>query len=209
MSQSHIILSDAAKLASETRTRTDINGANHTEHYERTSEAFIGVIPTPFGAYLENGASLDMAVDGSVTAQNFSLAPSSSEIYRVHGLSISMSLSAAPTMPAFGDLAELANGITLSVFGNVGTEECPTHSLLANLVGGQGLKSNNDLVSVGSVGIVELAGTYALQASIALGGPLRLDGGAGEYLKAVVSDDLSGLLRMRMFAVGQLESKLS
>lgn len=203
MSQDNILISDASRISSDSRSRT-VNGKSLTEHYQRMAEAHVGVVPLPLRSFLKTSAdSIEMAVNGSSAAVSFDLAPADPAIYRVKSLILSMSLASAATMTEFGDIAALTNGLTLQMLD---TDEAE----IVDLLGGQPLKSNNDIAGAGwTWSYVELSLTYSIQATFTPAAPIRIEGGDGERLRCVVQDDLSALTRMRLFADGWQEDSLS
>lgn len=197
-----ILLSDASRLATESRTRS-VNGATHTEHHQHVSPLPIGVVPLPLVQYLATSApSIEMAVDGSSTSVSFDLTPTSSQIFRIYQIDLVMVLGSSGLMTSFGDQAELTNGITLDVLDS-------DLASIVDLFGGQPAKSNNDLVAVGDFAVVELGASYTYETIIKPAVPIRLDGGDGERVRLVVRDNLSTLTRLRACARGCLESTLS
>ncbi len=201
MSQSNIRLANDHRLASEQRTRT-IGDSSLLVDYQEVAISNIGSQPLPLAKYFTNASSMEMAVDGS-TPVDFAVTPGATEIYRVESLVLVMALAAASTMTAFGDIAgDLGVGLTLDLLDADG-------AVIADLLGGTPIRSNNDLATVGTVIRHEVSTTHTLKAVIVPGSPLRIEGGDEEKLRIKVSDNLSGITRMRCFLRGRLETSIS
>ncbi len=196
MSRSNLLIGGERRLASEERSRADGSDA-FDEHYQHFIPTAIGAVPTLLSAYL-GGASPNMNVNGAVTEVEFDLAPASDAVYRIDRLTLVLACSGSILMSSLGDLAALADGIELAWLDE-------DEAVLVDILGGQTIKSLNDLAAGWALDIRELGASHTVQATLALPTPIRLDGAATEILRATVSDDLSTLARLRIHALGVIE----
>lgn len=200
MSESTIRLANDGRLASEQRTRS-VGGSSVLVDYQEVAIANLGPQPLSLQKYFTNASSVEMAVDGS-TPVNFDVAPADAEIYRIEKLVLVMVLSSSPTMLQFGNLAALANGLSIKVLD-------ATDATIVDLLDGQDLKSNNDLATVGDVTLHELGLSYTLKTTLVPVSPVRLQfpTAGAEKLRITVADDLlsTPITRMRCLALGRQE----
>lgn len=202
MGDSNILLANDKRLASEERSRS-VGSATHKEHYQKFAAVPVGALPLPLRRYLkESGGSVEMAVDGSSTAVNFELAPGATEVFRVESIAFVVKLASAADFDKFGDLTALGNGLLVQTIDSDDSE-------IVDLLGGQAIKENFDLLSVGSLALKSGAGSDGLQAVITPAVPIRLDGAASELLRVTVQDNLTGLTRFRAFVNGVKEDTLT
>lgn len=194
MSAENILLNSNVRLASERRTRDSVE-----EDFQRVTESHVGELPIPFADYFASSAPSD---EMAAAAASYSIAPASAEVLRVHSIAILISTASAPEMTDFGDIAALTTGCLLQLLDTADAE-------IVDLLGGQPLKSNNDLATVGAVTIHEQAASYTLRCLIDFPVPVRVDGGASEKLRITTQDSLSGLTRMRAMARGLREDTQS
>lgn len=188
MSQDAIFLAQAVRLASEKRSRS-IGNVPVDEHYQHVVATELGVVPRLVPRYMAAaGGSVEMDVNGSVTPLTFDLAPAADEIWRVARLVLQIVAPTAAAPDQFGSLAALANGLLLELRDAAG--------VLVDLTAGQPIKANRDLALGWSTSIADtIVGAEWLFA-----GPIRIEGGLGEFLRLTVRDDLSTLTRMRVLA---------
>ena len=202
MSANNLLLHNDARVATEQRSRS-AGGVTYLEEFQRLSSCPIGEMPLPLAVYMEAaGGSIEMAVDGSVTAAKFDVTPGVTDVFRIYSVALIMSLASAPEFTEFGNLAAIASGITIEAQESGG-------DTIVDLLGGQPLKSNNDLDAVGRLDVRTGAASWSLRCELALHTPVRLDGAAGERLRATVADNLSGLTRLRAFVSGVSEATLT
>lgn len=202
MSQASVQLANTARLASEERSRS-VSGATVLEQYQHVIPTPIGVGPRLRTIYLAaaGGPGIEMVQDGSVTPVNFDLAPADPAIYRVSRLTLLMRLAAQPLMTQFGTLAALTNGLLVEVRDASG--------VLADLLGGQPLKSNDDLATYFDLSVADLGASHTLRADWRFAFPVRLEGALGEFLRVSVRDAMAGITRMRCLAELAVETDLT
>jgi hypothetical protein len=188
MSRSNILLSNSRRLATDERSRDSV-----FEHYQLIGAVAVGCAPVFAGSYLRAGDSADLAVDGSVTPVEYVLAPGGSEVLRIYRLRLVLQTATAAELTDFGDLAALTNGLTMEV---VDADD----AVVVDLLGGEPLKSNLDIVAACSSFEILAATSHAILATFDLPVPVRLDGGTDERLILTVNDDLTGLARARCYA---------
>lgn len=186
MSASTIPLAGNFRVATEQAAHGSV-GIAQFQHVIATE---LGVVPRLLPKYLATvpGASIEMAVNGSVTPIQFDLVPGSAEIWRVARLVLQIVAPTAASPELFGSLAALTNGLLIEV-RNAG-------GVLIDLTAGAPIKANLDLALGWSTSIADtIVGAEWLFAS-----PLRIEGGLGEFLRLTVQDNLSTLTRMRLLA---------
>ncbi len=198
MSKSTLVLANGKRIATEQFTHDSLPA--HAEHVIATP---VGATPLPSTAYLVDGDdSVEMGVDGSSTAKEFTFTPADPDIYRIGRISLVMSLAALPSAVKFGNLSALTNGLLLQIVDADDNE-------IVDLLGGQPLKSNLDLMTLFEVELISWDSVYALRAQWKLAQPIRLEGGLGEYLLCTVQDNLSSISRMRVLVEAALETELT
>ncbi len=196
MSQDNLLISGERRLATEKRTRS-VDGVPNDEHYQHFVPTAIGAVPKLLSAYLGTSASPDLNVNGSSTPVAKDLTPGAAEIYRVNRVVLLIATTGSILMTSFGDVAALTNGCKLEWRNAAG--------VIVDLLGGLPLKTLNDLAALFDVGIAELGASHTIRAVLDLPTPVRLDGGAGEFLRTTVQDNLTTLVRFRALALGSIE----
>lgn len=197
MSQASVAIGSGKLIATEERSR-----GGQLEHYQHVIGTPVGAVPLIQPAFLANAGSVEMVVNGSVGAPvHFDLAPADPTILRVERLALVMSLSAQPSMTQFGTLAALANGLLLELRNAT--------TLIRDLLGGQPLKSNDDIATLFDLSIADLGASHTLKAEWRFVHALRLEGGLGEFLRCSVRDNLTGILRLRVLAECVAETELT
>lgn len=152
-----------------------------------------------FYGFAKNGASSDMAVDGSSTAVHFDVSASSGPLY-IERCNVEI-IDGAITPTKFGGVAALANGLLVKVASADGTTD------VFDFLDGASIKKNADWVLLAGVdnpvsaaaGDDEFSVRWTL--SKGLGEPLYL--AAGRRLRFTVQDDLSGLTSFQIMAQGR------
>ena len=144
-----------------------------------------------YDLYLQNGASKDMTVDGSVTAVDFQFTLAGALIYYVDSLTIFMNDPGTATAANFGSLgAPLTNGVQIDA-QQAGT---------TGLINIQNIQSNIDLAQVfaidGAPGLVTGgffdSGDYFL-GRLKFPVPLVLYGAFTDFFRVRIRDDLTGI----------------
>lgn len=182
-------------LRMEVTTRTDADGIPlNIPHYRFVSAVTAAdVLIAPLK--LDGSGASSLAVDGSVTVQNFWHAAAASKVTIVRSLSLVLadgSLVAA----GFGGLAALTNGLAVDLVATDGT------TVLYDLTGGLSIKSHVDLGVLGA----ELAvhdfgsGDDFVIASWEFPAPIELT--AAQRFRVRVRDDLTGLAAARAVISG-------
>lgn len=157
-----------------------------------------------------NTGALDQVVDGSVTPVPFFRGPGVGVTWEVRRLTLTATLGSLLTLTDFGSaFGGLTNGISLQVWDEVGS------SLITDLLDGQTIQTNADLVEQGSQGGNALmaragqtpASLVKVQWQFSPGLLLAQDPGTpvfGSVLRTVVSDDLTavGLTTLRAYLEG-------
>lgn len=201
MSRSSVVLSGRQRILTEKVTQTQtVNGqASQTVNVEvqAMNPLSVGVQPQPLAKYAANGAS---SIEMNTSADVFEIAPGADEIYRLNRLTLVLVCAGTPGMTLFGDLAALTNGVQLEVRSTEGAG-----SQLYDLLDGQPLKSLNDMAAVGEVTI----GGNSVIFDFEMRAPIRLEDADSEILRCTTQDSLAGLTRMRLSAIGVVESSLS
>lgn len=150
-------------------------------------------------AYLTNGSSKEMAVNGSTTPVNFTASPTSGEIWFIESLSIFLFDNGSTDPEDFGALGgifgsgPLANGLLLE------------GQSLGSLRTYSNLKDNVDVTFAfpdKTFSPDGIAGFYnnndILIAQARLKRPITLKGSQSDFFRAVVRDDLTGLNMLRI-----------
>lgn len=200
MSQSNVVISGERRFATEEVQRSQ-DGFTYAEHYQRVSDCAVGAVPKLLSRYLSNGPSVEMATNGSSIPVNFDLKPSSVEVYRIDRIALVMVCATAIEMTKFGDIASLTNGLIVDWRNATAS--------VVDVMGGVAAKTLNDLAAAFDVGVAELGASHTVRACLELTTPIRLDGGAGELLRATVQDNLSTLTRLRCHVLGSVETSLT
>lgn len=198
MTQSALRLANEARLATEERTRT-IGTTPQQVHYQEVAISHLGAQPLALEQYLATTAP---SIEMGVASGTFLLTPGAAEIFRVEELIFLMSLASSPSLLEFGDITALGTGLTMQVLDTDDAE-------ILELTGGQNIKSNNDLATLGKLELFTFGATYSLKTTIRPVSPIRLEGGDGEKLRIVVAESLTALTRFRVLARGRLESTLT
>lgn len=148
------------------------------------------------GAFLklDGSGGTSLAVNGAVTEALFWVAAGASLLTTIKRISITLG-DAAILEEGFGGLAALTNGIALEVYDPT----IATPAVIADLTGGAGLKSHADLLAFGAD--LRFVGSTLVAAAWDLPTPIELV--AGQYLRARVRDDLTGLTRATIFVAGE------
>lgn len=204
MSRSSILLTGRQRVMSEQVTQTQLIGGSNSDvpvEVQAYNSIPVGAQPYPLATYAQtSGGSVEMAVNGSGTPVNFEIAPGSNVIWRIDRLTLVIVSNTSPSPTGFGDLAALSTGLALTVRDGVAGAD-----LIYDLTGGQALKAGNDLAAIGDVGTNGNSITFDYD----LKAPIRLEGADDELIRCTVSDDLSGLARLRLAAIGVIESSLT
>lgn len=136
-------------------------------------------------AFLENGGSSDMVVDGSSTPVDFIGSPPTGKIWYIKSIHIIIEDSNI-NFSKFGGIGSLTNGVDFFV-----TEDGQSERTLASI------KRNGQFYSFANDVEIQSAATDILIARINLGvnagTTLSLTNSNSEQLKATVNDDLTGL----------------
>ena len=166
----------------------------------------------PFRSYFKNSSdSLDMAVDGSVTQDNFNVSAVTNRDVYLRSISVLIGDGGTPALNKFGNLSALTNGIEI-VYVTQDNGEFIIHD---------GIKTNLEFIRLGvdTAGIG--TGTDAFLADVSGGGTeksylptidlqetfglpfgLKLRQGTTDYLRFTVRDDLSTLTTFNIIAYG-------
>jgi len=149
---------------------------------------------TPIDAFLKNGSSKAMNVNGSSTPVNFDFAPGQGEVWYLSKISSMLSDDGLTRHGPgdFGGLSSLTNGVEIRI-KTEGAE-----SVLATL------QDNADFLQVFS----DLNRDYSevFSSQIALSGtrsfinPIKLDGDQGDFIRFRILDNLTGLTHFRATA---------
>ena len=159
----------------------------------------VGLQPRPLMAKLAtSGGATNFGVDGSVTPVTFDLTPTDPNIYRIERLRLVVQAATAVGLSGLGDLGALANGLTLQVLDTNLAE-------IYDVLEGKPIKSGLDLAALGRVEPFAVGTDHVVVAEIALVSPIRLEAGLGERLRLTVSDNLGGLTRAELAALGCVE----
>lgn len=142
----------------------------------------------------------NMAVNGSVTPQEFYIAPNTNQKGDMHRIIIAITDNADMDFETFGGIAALTNGVVLRVKNSDGS-----YRILQNFkTNGQFERFAFDARYFVNNG----GGTRGFTCRSSFGGPdkhgavIRLDGDLGERLELLVQDDLSALTSFTIIAQG-------
>lgn len=198
MSASNIPLSSGKLVASEQISQVELVGGTKLVEVQQLAMTPIGPACQPLQVFATNGGSPELRVDGSATPVQFSIAPADPDIYRLDSLRLTLVTSAAIELTQFGNVAALADGILLQVYKDATLEH--------DVLGGIPLRSHNDIAALFDLRIFEQVASFTLVAELDLASPIRLEGADMESLRVTVQDDLTGLVRARLAAVGVKEN---
>ena len=176
---------------------------------DETTEAY------PFRQYLTttgiSTGSNDMIVDGSSTAQHFSIIANENRDIFIKSLSIRIGDSAGVSLDAFGGLSALSTGCAL----------CFQNDELGQIIIADELKTNLDMIRLGTATGAVGTGTGAFKLDISGGGAedtylayldlaqtfgfpwgLRLKKGTNDKFFFTINDALAGLVTFNAIAYG-------
>lgn len=142
-----------------------------------------------------NAGSFAMNVNGSVTPVVFSYAPGPTATIYVETMKFYISDSGNPSEDKFGDLAALTNGVLI---------EMQSGGVLTTYYN---LKDNTDLIV--AFRMLPQASNYLPEKNLFgfrdFSTPVKLTGSTGDFIRATVRDNLTGLNKFRM-ALGVWET---
>jgi hypothetical protein len=149
---------------------------------------FLGSIYKSFNLQLDGTGTEDMNVNGATTPQSFRFTPVTGEVYYVESISIIIEDNANASLTEFGALAALTNGIDFNVKSKGSAPE-----LMVNLKTNAGILtkfSQDPFVERRSSGLTSVT---TIKGTIDLKNRIVLDGDQGDYIEAVVRDNITGL----------------
>lgn len=151
----------------------------------------------PIERFLLNGSTKDMAVNGSVTPVLYSAAPTGSDIWIIKSMSLFIFASGTVDPKEFGDIAALTQGFLLS---------CQSAGVGYNIFN---LQDNIDISNVFSDqnftparGSGWLNNVDLVRAVLKFPAPITLRAANGDFIRATVRDNLTGIDELRMSVSG-------
>lgn len=137
---------------------------------------------------LDGSNSEDMRVDGSVTPVSFRFTPSAGEIWNIVEISIIMGCSGDPNSDKFGSITALTNGMEL------GYQTKGNGVVISNMKNSIGItkvfNTGHQIGVTDSKWFKDVLGRYFF-GTIKIGPHIELHGDSGDYVEALVQDDLS------------------
>lgn len=145
-------------------------------------------VSVPKNAFLLNGSSSEMAVNGSSTPVEFSFTPASGETWVLSSLSILIMDSGLTLYSYFGAInSGLTNGLQLILGINGNTYEIANVKNNAELV----LTFSSDSTIMPPSGFLEVGDAY--MGTFKFSAPILLSNSTGDFIKIKVRDNLTGL----------------
>jgi hypothetical protein len=206
MSVRGLLLTNQQRLLAEEVSQAELVGATSTPRdmlIQQVATLPVGVLPEPVVALA------DLKVDGSGAAVEVDIAPSDPDIYRIERLRFLIRSATAMTFTELADLGALATGITIKVHG-LNQADPPTLVERYDLLGGDTIQALEDFALHGTVEVLEHGAEFLAVADIVPAAPIRLKAGTagdtGDLLRFTVADDLTGLARFTVAAIGHREN---
>lgn len=151
---------------------------------------------------------LDTVGDGSgsnimniAAPTTFRIKPPDGQIFLIDEIRIAGWDNAPASGGSFIGIAALTIGCKLEIREKPGDS---AEIVIQDLTDGEPLKQNACMMCLGDTDIDNLTGQSMVQCSIKPGGPYRLEGKRGESLVFQTQDDLSGILGLRVRAIGRI-----
>ncbi len=139
--------------------------------------------------YLKNGSVFEMNVNGSVSPVLYSYAPAASEIYYLHKICFMLSDGGGNDLQRFGDLTVVTNGLLLSIRSK-GTA-LDTFNMKDNMDILHAFTRDRSASPLQVAKDLNMGCMYFTPQTM-------LDNSTGDYVRASVRDNLTGLTFLRI-----------